>query len=162
MWSIGVTRPSQLSCSGWLLCWPSQARHLPLSSAHGCFVFIQVKSTSIATQWLQICWCLLNYHHVQIHNVTSASGFLRKMRPILTEFSQEIIQQRLKPPHHSLGFYLDKHVSPPQVMISSRGSLSRTLWFPYPMLPPAQGLHLCVWVASTCWCLCLSSVPCSS
>lgn len=47
-------------------------------------------------------------------------------------------------------------------MIFLRGNLWRTLWFLCLMLPLAQGLRLCVWAASTCWCLCLSPVPCSS
>lgn len=50
----------------------------------------------------------------------------------------------------------------PEVMIFLRGNLWRTLWFLCLMLPLAQGLHLCAWAASTCWCSCLSPVPCSS
>lgn len=50
----------------------------------------------------------------------------------------------------------------PKVMIFLRGNLWGTLWFLCLMLPLAQGLRLCVWAASTCWCLCLSPVPCSS
>lgn len=50
----------------------------------------------------------------------------------------------------------------PQVMIFLRESLWRTLWFLCLTSPLARGLRLCAWAASTCWCSCLSPVPCSN
>lgn len=43
-WSIVVSRPPQRCSLGWLTCWPNLARHSPLSSAPGCFVFTQVRT----------------------------------------------------------------------------------------------------------------------
>ena len=59
-------------------------------------------------------------------------------------------------------FECDCVSSLPQVTIFSIGNRWRTLWLPCLTLPPAQGLRLFAWAASTCWCSCLSPVPCSS
>lgn len=68
------------------------------------------------------------------------------------------LTQQYQPPVYTDGTTF----SAPQVMIFSKGNPWRTLWFLCLMLPPALGSRLCAWAASTCWCLCLSPVPCSS
>lgn len=136
--SIGVSRLRRRFCLGWLPCWPNQARLLLLLLAPGCSVFTQVEIEMLkpAYHWNRYNQCLC---------VTLSSSN--------QSLSHEVCLQ---------SFPQDLPLVSFQVMIFLRGSLLRIPWFLCLTLPLVWGLLLCVWAASTCWCLCLSLVPFSS